>query len=225
MTAISLRVTLWTSLSGEFRPVLDQAPDELAVRHGLVQQGGDLDRGRGETFHWRVVQVSAVGRGSVRHAAQLQAHPVSGGDQLSDDEEVQRHLTAVWQGGMSSSSSSLLRFFIYTYIFISWPLAFLLCSFFNLLCNSPFERGHLKPWRYRNAFIIVLTVLVPLLCRVGVWRYTPPCSTVVHFLHRQSLLYDIVPRTFRPSSLRLYSPPSLFYFHSNRPHSYVIINL
>ena len=38
-----------------------------------------------------------------------------------------------------------------------------------------------------------LSIVFPLLCVVDVWWYTSPCSMVVHFLPRQSLLYDIHP--------------------------------
>ena len=39
-------------------------------------------------------------------------------------------------------------FFIYLYFVF-------LTMLFNLLCNSISEQGHLEPWRYRNAFIII----------------------------------------------------------------------
>ena len=45
----------------------------------------------------------------------------------------------------------------FIYIFISLPLAFLPC-FFNLLCNSALEQGHLEPWRYGYAFIIIIII-------------------------------------------------------------------
>ena len=28
--------------------------------------------------------------------------------------------------------------------------------FFHLLCITAFEQGHMEPWRYRNAFIIII---------------------------------------------------------------------
>ena len=32
--------------------------------------------------------------------------------------------------------------------------------FFLLLCISDFEQGHLEPWHYRNAFIIIINILI-----------------------------------------------------------------
>ena len=43
-------------------------------------------------------------------------------------------------------------YFFYIIFFISLPLVFLL---FFFTCNSAFEKGHLEPWRYINAFIII----------------------------------------------------------------------
>ena len=54
----------------------------------------------------------------------------------------------------------VVYFFIFIYIFISLPLA--LYFFLNFLCNSAFEQGHLEPWRYINAFIIIIIILVHL---------------------------------------------------------------
>ena len=53
--------------------------------------------------------------------------------------------------------------------------------------------------------------------------YTPPCSSVVHFLPRQSLLPGIIPHTLQPSSPRSSSLPSPLYFHIHRPPSYVVL--
>ena len=52
--------------------------------------------------------------------------------------------------------------------------------------------------------------------------HTPPCSTVVHFISRQSLLFDIILYIVQPYSLRHSSPPSPLYFNFHRPPSYVV---
>ena len=52
-------------------------------------------------------------------------------------------------------------------------------------------------------------------------RYTPPCSSVVHFLPRQSLLFDITPHSVQPSSLRPSRLPHLLYSHFCLPLSYM----
>ena len=63
--------------------------------------------------------------------------------------------------------------------------------------------------------------LVPLLCGVNVRRYTPPCSTVVHFL---PLVFDVTSHSFQPSSLRSsYLPPTL-YFNFHCPPSYILLH-
>ena len=54
------------------------------------------------------------------------------------------------------------------------------------------------------------------------WRYTPPCSTVIHIISRQSLLFDIIPHSVQPSSLRSSSLPSPLYSHYHCPNSYVV---
>ena len=50
-------------------------------------------------------------------------------------------------------------------------------------------------------------ILFPLLCGVDVRLHTPPCSTVVHIISRQSLIFDIVLHFVQPSSLRSSSLP------------------
>ena len=52
--------------------------------------------------------------------------------------------------------------------------------------------------------------------------YMPPCSTVVHFINRQSLLFDVILHVAQPSSIRCCSLPSPLYFHFHRPPSYVL---
>ena len=42
--------------------------------------------------------------------------------------------------------------------YITLPLVLLLC-FFNFLCISAYEQGHLEPWYYINAFIIIVIVV------------------------------------------------------------------
>ena len=46
----------------------------------------------------------------------------------------------------------LIHFSFILYVFISLPLLL----FFA--CNSAFEQGHLEPWRYINAFIIIIII-------------------------------------------------------------------
>ena len=48
------------------------------------------------------------------------------------------------------------NFFI-LYIFISLPL-FFFTVFFTF--NIAFEQGHLEPWRYINAFIIIIIIII-----------------------------------------------------------------
>ena len=52
-----------------------------------------------------------------------------------------------------------------------------------------------------------------------------PCSTVVHIISRQSLIFDVILYFVQPSSLRYSSIPSPFplYFHFHRPSSYVML--
>ena len=51
----------------------------------------------------------------------------------------------------------------------------------------------------------------------------PPCSSVIHIISRQSLLFDIIPDPVQPSSLSSSSLPSPLYFHYYRPPSYVVL--
>ena len=60
-----------------------------------------------------------------------------------------------------------------------------------------------------NTFIFCSLILVPLLCGIDVRLHTPPCSTVVHLISRQSLLFDTIIHFVQPSSLR-YSSLTLF---------------
>ena len=43
-----------------------------------------------------------------------------------------------------------MYFYIFTFSFFS--------VFFT--CNSAFEQGHLEPWRYINAFIIIIIIII-----------------------------------------------------------------
>ena len=65
-------------------------------------------------------------------------------------------------------------------------------------------------------------ILFPLLCGVDILWHTPPCSTVVHIISRQSPLFDVILNFVQPSSLRSSSLPSPLYFHYHRPPSYVV---
>ena len=68
-----------------------------------------------------------------------------------------------WSGEVQRPPSSFTRSHVtaqtqFTQFFlISLPLVFLL-FFFTVFftCNSAFEQGHLEPWRYINAFIIII---------------------------------------------------------------------
>ena len=53
------------------------------------------------------------------------------------------------------------RFFIkkiilYNYFYII-TFSFFYCF---VTCNSAFEQGHLEPWRYINAFIIIIFIII-----------------------------------------------------------------
>ena len=85
---------------------------------------------------------------------------------------------------------------------------------------------HIIVWRYDREWcrtslktftLFFLIIVFPLLCGVDVRCHTPPCSTVVHFLPTQSLLFDIGTHSVQPSSLRPSSLPS------HRPPSYVVL--
>ena len=69
---------------------------------------------------------------------------------------------------------------------------------------------------------LLLLHLFLLLCGVDVW-YTPPCSTVIHFVSRQSLLFDVILHIVQPSSLRSSSLPSPLYFHFHHPPSDAVL--
>ena len=62
----------------------------------------------------------------------------------------------------------------------------------------------------------------PLLCGFDVRWHTPPCSTVVHIISRQSLLFDVILYFVQPSSLMSSSLPSPLYCHYHRPPSHVV---
>ena len=51
---------------------------------------------------------------------------------------------------------------------------------------------------------------------------TPPYSTVVHFISRQSLLIYTILHCVQPSSVGSSSLPSPMYFHFQRPPSYAV---
>ena len=62
-------------------------------------------------------------------------------------------------------------------------------------------------------------ILFPLLCGVDVRWHTSPCSTVVHIISRQSLLFDVILYFVQPSSFRSSSLPSPLYFHNKKFYS------
>ena len=75
---------------------------------------------------------------------------------------------------------------------------------------------------YLQHFFFFSVILFPLLCGFDVRWHTPPCSTVVHIISRQSLLFDIILYCVQPSSLSFLS--SLFpVFQYHRPPSYVVV--
>ena len=48
------------------------------------------------------------------------------------------------------------------YIFYIFTFSIFSMFFFkNLVCNSAFEQGHLEPWRYKNACIIIIIITIP----------------------------------------------------------------
>ena len=64
-----------------------------------------------------------------------------------------------------------------------------------------------------NVWLIFFLILFPLLCGINV---TLPCSTVVHVISGQSLLFDIIPHSIQQTSVRPSSLPSHLYFHFHR---------
>ena len=110
-----------------------------------------------------------------------------------------RHFSTFWKPVKSRSTSRIdQRWIIVAY-----------CTFMILkplwISNILFSNGATK----KESFI-----LFPILCGLNV-----RCTTVVHFLPRQSLLFESTPHSIQPSSLRSSSLPSPFHFH--RPPSYV----
>ena len=67
-------------------------------------------------------------------------------------------------------------------------------------------------------FFFFSFILFPILCGVDVRWHTPPCSTTVHFISRQSLLFDII--LYFVLGLPLFLPNVL---HFHRPPSYVVV--
>ena len=68
-------------------------------------------------------------------------------------------------------------------------------------------------------FIVIvffLFILLPLLSGFDVRRNRPPCSSVVHFLLRQSIFFDFTAHSSQPSSLRpsLHPPPFASHSHT-----------
>ena len=55
---------------------------------------------------------------------------------------------------------------------------------FDLLCISTFEQGQLEPWRYRNAFIIIVIIIIivvivtPVSDVANVFTYFDTCNSV-----------------------------------------------
>ena len=68
---------------------------------------------------------------------------------------------------------------------------------------------------------LLLHLIPTFMCGRCTMTYTPPCSTVVHFISRQSLLFDIILYFVQPSSFRSSSLPSPLYFHFHRPPSFL----
>ena len=75
-------------------------------------------------------------------------------------------------------------------------------------------------------FIVIvffLFILLPLLSVFDVRRNRPPCSSVVHFLLRQSIFFDFTAHSSQPSSLRPSLHPPPLHSHSHRPPSYAVL--
>ena len=74
------------------------------------------------------------------------------------------------------------------------------------------------PYSYLSFFFIFFSfILFQFVCGVDVRCHTPPCSTVVHFISRQSLIFDII--LYFVLCLPLFLP---LYLHFHRPPSYVV---
>ena len=56
----------------------------------------------------------------------------------------------------------LFYFFFYIIYFYIFTFSCFFTGF--VACNSAFEQGHLEPWRYINAFIIILLLLKHIVC-------------------------------------------------------------
>ena len=52
-----------------------------------------------------------------------------------------------------------IHFSFILYVFYIFPL------FLFFACNSAFEQGYLEPWRYINAFIIIIIMVIAILWR------------------------------------------------------------
>ena len=100
-----------------------------------------------------------------------------------------------------------VRFPILLYLFVLMALQIKWTSFWFVILLLPLHLIHTFMWGRCTMTCI----------------YTPPCSTIVYFFLRQSLLFDIIPHSVQPSSLRPSSVPSPLYFHFHRPPSYVVL--
>ena len=53
--------------------------------------------------------------------------------------------------------------FCFLYIFLLYYVFYIFPLFLFFACNSAFEQGYLEPWRYINAFIIIIIIMYGIL--------------------------------------------------------------
>ena len=66
---------------------------------GEVPGGGEADREWGEAIHRWLIRQTQVGRGRLRHAAQLQTHQIQGSHQRPTHAEIQWHTRRLHERG------------------------------------------------------------------------------------------------------------------------------
>ena len=83
--------------------------------------------------------------------------------QTAEDSEM---FTNIWLSSIGLYIDMyVFRFFLYSFLFYYLFLYFSIIFYFYVVaCNSAFEQGHLDPWRYINAFIII-SIIYYNLCR------------------------------------------------------------
>ena len=48
----------------------------------------------------------------------------------------------------------------YTFFILFIFILYIFISLLFFTCNSAFGQGHLEPWRYKNAFIIIIIIII-----------------------------------------------------------------